>query len=149
MLNLLAFLYRNFTLLEHCNTTLSAIVFPDMDWSKVNPKYVTCCFDSMSFPLHFTCMLLFCCILFFDPNRIVFVLPKCNDNLLSTNHLWIELSSTVNVVFISSGHHQWTGDLTVRGSNPTVENFYCGKLFASELWQFRLPRFASVFRRIH
>ena len=26
------------------------------------------------------------------------------------------------------------------GSNPTAENF------ASELWQFRLPRFASVFR---
>ena len=27
------------------------------------------------------------------------------------------------------------------GSNPTADNF------ASELWQFRLPRFASVFRR--
>ena len=29
------------------------------------------------------------------------------------------------------------------GSNTTAENF------ASELWQFRLPRFASVFRRRH
>ena len=29
------------------------------------------------------------------------------------------------------------------GSNPTADNF------ASELWQFRLPRFASVFRMIH
>ena len=26
---------------------------------------------------------------------------------------------------------------------------HCGKLFASELLQFRLPRFASVFRRRH
>ena len=37
-----------------------------------------------------------------------------------------------------------TGDRTVDGSNPTSE-----KLFASELWQFRLPPIASVFRRRH
>ena len=45
-----------------------------------------------------------------------------------------------------SGLERWlvqaTG-LSWPGSNPTVENF------ASELWQFRLPRFASVFRRRH
>ena len=43
-----------------------------------------------------------------------------------------------------SGLERWLGMATGRswpGSNPTAENF------ASELWQFRLPRFASVFRR--
>ena len=42
-----------------------------------------------------------------------------------------------------SGLERWLGLATGRsrpGSNPTAENF------ASELWQFRLPRFASVFR---
>ena len=43
-----------------------------------------------------------------------------------------------------SGLERWlvqaTG-LSWPGSNPTAENF------ASELWQFRSPRFASVFRR--
>ena len=45
-----------------------------------------------------------------------------------------------------SGLERWLGLATGRsrpGSNPTAENF------ASELWQFRLPRFASVFRRRH
>ena len=37
-----------------------------------------------------------------------------------------------------------TCDRTVDGSSPTSVK----KLFASELWQFRLPRFASVFRTI-
>ena len=45
-----------------------------------------------------------------------------------------------------SGLERWlvqaTG-LSWPGSNPTTENF------TSELWQFRLPRFASVFRRRH
>ena len=45
-----------------------------------------------------------------------------------------------------SGLERWlvqaTG-LSWPGSNPTAENF------ASELWQFRLPHFASVFRRRH
>ena len=45
-----------------------------------------------------------------------------------------------------SGLERWlvqaTG-LSWPGSNPTAENF------ASELWQFRLPRFTSVFRRSH
>ena len=43
-----------------------------------------------------------------------------------------------------SGLERWHGLATGRprpGSNPTAENF------ASELWQLRLPRFASVFRR--
>ena len=35
----------------------------------------------------------------------------------------------------------WTGDWTV----PAGFESHFGKLFASELWQFRLPRFASVF----
>ena len=35
----------------------------------------------------------------------------------------------------------WTGDRVVLGSNPAEATY-----FASELWQFRLPRFASVFR---
>ena len=45
-----------------------------------------------------------------------------------------------------SGLERWLALATGRcrsGSNPTAENF------ASELWQFRLPRFASVFRRRH
>ena len=37
-----------------------------------------------------------------------------------------------------SGLDRSTGDRTVEGFNPTGE-----KLFASELWQFRLPRFLS------
>ena len=47
---------------------------------------------------------------------------------------------------LPSGLERWlvqaTG-LSWPGSNPTAENF------ASELWQFRLPRLASVFRRRH
>ena len=39
----------------------------------------------------------------------------------------------------------WTGDRTV----PAGFESYFGKLFSSELWQFHLPRFASVFRRRH
>ena len=45
-----------------------------------------------------------------------------------------------------SGLERWlvqATELSWPGSNPTAENF------ASELWQFRLPRFASVFRRRH
>ena len=45
-----------------------------------------------------------------------------------------------------SGLERWLGQATGLfrpGSNPTAE------IFASELWQFRLPRFASVFRRRH
>ena len=38
-----------------------------------------------------------------------------------------------------------TGDRTVNGSSPAAVK----KLFASELWQFRLPRLASVFRMRH
>ena len=44
------------------------------------------------------------------------------------------------------GLERWIGQatgLSRPGSNPTAANF------ASELWQFRLPRFASVFRRRH
>ena len=47
-----------------------------------------------------------------------------------------------------SGVAEWaralTGDRTVNGLSPAAE-----KLFASELWQFRLPRLASVFRMRH
>ena len=40
----------------------------------------------------------------------------------------------------SGSQNNWDG--------PGFES-HCGKPFASELWQFRLPRFASVFRRRH
>ena len=39
-----------------------------------------------------------------------------------------------------------TGDRTVNGSSPAAVNIF---RFASELWQFRLPRLASVFRMRH
>ena len=41
----------------------------------------------------------------------------------------------------SSGLERWTGDRMVQFSNSIAEN-----RFASELWQFRLPCFASVFQ---
>ena len=41
---------------------------------------------------------------------------------------------------------EWVRALDWRPDGPGFES-HCGKLFASELWQFRLPRFASVFRR--
>ena len=49
-----------------------------------------------------------------------------------------------------SGVAEWarglTGDRTVNGSSrAAVKTFR----FASELWQFRLPRLASVFRMRH
>ena len=45
-----------------------------------------------------------------------------------------------------SGLDRWLALATGRcgtGLNPTAGNF------ASELWQFRLPRFTTVFRRSH
>ena len=39
-----------------------------------------------------------------------------------------------------------TGDRTVNGSSPAAVKTF---RFASELWQFRLPRLASVFRMRH
>ena len=51
---------------------------------------------------------------------------------------------------VGSGVAEWaralTGDRTVNGSSPAaVKSFR----FASELWQFRLPRLAGVFRMRH
>ena len=43
---------------------------------------------------------------------------------------------------------EWVRALDLRPDGPGFES-HCGNLFASELWQFRLPRFASVFRRRH
>ena len=43
---------------------------------------------------------------------------------------------------------EWVRALDWRPDGPGFES-HCGKLFASELWQFRLPHFASVFRRRH
>ena len=43
---------------------------------------------------------------------------------------------------------EWVRALDWRPDGPGFES-HCGKLFASELWQFRLPCFASVFRRRH
>ena len=49
-----------------------------------------------------------------------------------------------------SGVAEWaralTGDRTVNGSSPAAVKTF---RFASELWQFRLPRLASVFRMRH
>ena len=42
-----------------------------------------------------------------------------------------------------SGLERWTGDRMVLGSNPAAAT-----LFASELWQFRLPHFVSVSRSV-
>ena len=39
---------------------------------------------------------------------------------------------------------EWVRALDWRPDCPGFES-HCGQLFASELWQFRLPRFASVF----
>ena len=51
---------------------------------------------------------------------------------------------------IGSGVAEWarvlTGDRTVNGSSPAAVKTF---RFASELWQFRLPRLASVFRMRH
>ena len=51
---------------------------------------------------------------------------------------------------ILSGVAEWaralTGDRTVNGSSPAAVKTF---RFASELWQFRLPRLASVFRMRH
>ena len=47
---------------------------------------------------------------------------------------------------------EWVRALACTGDRTVLAGFesHCGKLnFASELWQFRLPRFASVFRRRH
>ena len=47
---------------------------------------------------------------------------------------------------LPSGLERWLALATGRcgtGSNPTADNF------VSELWKFRLPRFAVVFRRRH
>ena len=54
------------------------------------------------------------------------------------------------VVSKGSGVAVWaralTGDRTVNGSSPAAVKTV---RFASELWQFRLPRLASVFRMRH
>ena len=51
---------------------------------------------------------------------------------------------------MGSGVAEWarelTGDRTVNGSSPAAVKTF---RFPSELWQFRLPRLASVFRMRH
>ena len=57
---------------------------------------------------------------------------------------------THSKVTMGSGVAEWaralTGDRTVNGSSPAAVKTF---RFASELWQFRLPRLASVFRMRH
>lgn len=68
----------------------------DRFWSKVIPRYLIDEVDSMDVPEQVICRL--DCDLSFclDPNKIDSVLPKCNDNLLSTD-LWLTYSiSSVN-----------------------------------------------------
>ena len=65
-----------------------------------------------------------------------------------THELIVSLSLTVSDERARwpSGLERWPALATGRcgtGSNPTADNF------ASELWRFRLPCFASVFRRRH
>ena len=56
----------------------------------------------------------------------------------------------VNATLMGSGVAEWaralTGDRMVNGSSPAAVKTF---RFASELWQFRLPRLASVFRMRH
>ena len=58
--------------------------------------------------------------------------------------------SPIGIALQGSGVAEWaralTGDRTVNGSSPAAVKTF---RFASELWQFRLPRLASVFRMRH
>ena len=71
------------------------------------------------------------------------VVPSTDDIHGTGVMLVVSSTSTVGARW-PSGLERWlvqaTG-LSWPGSNPTAENF------ASELWQFRLPRFASVFNK--
>ena len=71
--------------------------------------------------------------------------------------LMLEMKIIANMVLLlvhiadrGSGMAEWarelTGDRTVNGSSPAAVKTF---RFASELWQFRLPRLASVFRMRH
>ena len=65
----------------------------------------------------------------------------------------IRMARMSNMVISGQGDQggavaEWVRALDWRPDGPGFES-HCGKLFASELWQFRLPRFASVFRRRH
>ena len=59
-------------------------------------------------------------------------------------------TTVVHIADRGSGVAEWarelTGDRTVNGSSPAAVKTF---RFASELWQFRLPRLASVFRMRH
>ena len=73
------------------------------------------------------------------------IVMRCGGGRERRSRLFVYYSNDVRWRW-PSGLERWlvqaTG-LSWPGSNPTAENF------ASELWQFRLSRFASVFRRRH
>ena len=91
----------------------------------------------------------------FVPTRVHFILfyfshhgnSQSFDNLTSIkpqNAPWCPDSKTPEIPPIHPGSvEEWVGALV----GPVFE--YCCGNFASELWQFRLPCFASVFRRRH
>ena len=83
----------------------------------------------MKFAEKTTQSFLLCCINIIDYNRLTFD---------TREHL------------TGSGVVEWaralTVDQTVNGSSPAAVKTF---RFASELWQFRLPRLASVFRMRH
>ena len=56
--------------------------------------------------------------------------------------LWLELTLPKTLTLTI----EWVRALDWRPDGPGFE-YHCGKLFASELWQFRLNCLASVFRR--
>ena len=64
--------------------------------------------------------------------------------------VWPCLEKLCYSILAGSGVAEWaralTGDRTVNGSSPAAVKTF---RFASELWQFRLPRLASVFRMRH
>ena len=71
-------------------------------------------------------------------------------NKLEMHPLAAASRSRLFETFMGSGVAEWarelTGDWTVNGSSPAAVKTF---RFASELWQFRLPRLASVFRMRH
>ena len=55
---------------------------------------------------------------------------------------------SISFVQMGGAVAEWVRALDLRPDGRGFESHF-GKLFASELWQFRLPPFASVFRRRH
>ena len=73
------------------------------------------------------------------------VIPE-SDNVKYLGHIICSDLSDDEYIGVAEWARALTGDRTVNGSSlAAVKTFR----FASELWQFRLPRLASVFRMRH